>query len=278
MRRTSHGFTLIELLVVVAILVALAGLVLPKLDGVVLKSNRGIAANNISGVDRYIQTYRVLHNVYPNFYDSLLDTSGALPSVLNDELTGAGAIAIHTKLKTATGLTTGDDSNLASLARVGITDVFDWDGGTDSPSGHFTDGPHTLSGSRNYATLNVTPITDPLDSNRLVLNSTPGTDDGDAREIYEYLYPQSNPSRHQIAGSKLIVMGFGRNNSAIGEVMNNAPLYPNSDPTTKYCHYLVVFEARADHNRAIFKCALGSDGDLMQGEIDEYFSQGNADN
>jgi len=275
MRRTSHGFTLIELLVVVAILVALAGLVLPKLDGVVLKSNRGIAANNISGVDRYLQTYRVLHNVYPNYFDSLLDTSGtALAPVLNEELTGQSTPVIHTKLKSVTGLTdNGGDGNLASLARVGITQVYDWDGGTVSPSGTFNTGPVSLSTSRNYATLNVNTVADPNDASKLV---SAGTGDGDAEEIYEFLYPVSDPARHQKAGTALIVMGFGRHNSAIGEVLNNAPLYPNSDPTTKYCHYLVVFEARADHNRAIFRCALGSDGDMLQSEVDEYFSQGNA--
>lgn len=275
MRRTSHGFTLIELLVVVAILVALAGLILPKLDGVVLKSNRGIGANTISGVDRYVQTYRVLHNAYPDYYDSLLGVGATgLATCLNDELTGVGGI--HTKLRFASGLTTGGDSNLASLARVGITHVCDWNGETDSPSGEFKTVRDLASGTRAYATLNVTTLPSAI-AGRVELDPVESpTNDGDAGDIYKFIYPQgTDPARLQRDDAVLLVVGFGRNNTAIGDVVNNAPLYPNSDPRTKYCHYLLVFEVKGDHDRAIFKCALGSDGDLMQGEIDEYFSQGN---
>ena len=44
-RCTAAGFTLIELVVVVAILVTLAGLVLPGLDAFKLKANKGVAAS-----------------------------------------------------------------------------------------------------------------------------------------------------------------------------------------------------------------------------------------
>src|SRR5690349_3585044 len=93
----SRGFTLIELLVVVAILVILAGTVLPKLDRVQLKANKGVAGNNAAGVSRYIQTYRIMHNVYPNHFDSLLtgpsgtlwSTSSGLGPELEPQTTGA---------------------------------------------------------------------------------------------------------------------------------------------------------------------------------------------
>src|SRR5262245_66218054 len=108
--RASAGFTLIEVLVVVAILVILAGFILPKLDRAQLKANKGVAAANMGGVSRYIQTYRVMHNFYPDRWDSLL----------SDEAT-AGTFVL--KVPGAPGGAAGLDPQLVGGPQIGRAHV-----------------------------------------------------------------------------------------------------------------------------------------------------------
>src|SRR5262245_33339820 len=132
-KRGQKGFTLIEMLVVVAILVILAGFILPKLDRVQLKANKGVAAANMSGVSRYIQTYRILHNVYPDRWDSLLDGTALKQATLNPPAPGIdpqltnGWTDLAVEPHKLTTMTIPGDGALRSLTRMGITTVLDWD-------------------------------------------------------------------------------------------------------------------------------------------------------
>src|SRR5262245_4217300 len=136
--RAARGFTLVEMLVVVAIMVILSGFVLAKLDKAQLKSNKGVAAANMGGVSRYIQTYRVMHNVYPDSWDSLTDGTalvapgapGGAPGI-DPQLTGGPPAESPTKL----AVTTLSDDEVRSLTRVNIATLQDWDPGVGSLPG-----------------------------------------------------------------------------------------------------------------------------------------------
>ena len=64
-RRTRQGFTLMEMLVVLAILVLLAGMVLPKVLGSSKKANIQAAEVQIRGLKAALDRYALDTNVYP---------------------------------------------------------------------------------------------------------------------------------------------------------------------------------------------------------------------
>jgi prepilin-type N-terminal cleavage/methylation domain-containing protein len=269
--RRNAGFTLIEMLVVVAILVILAGTVLPKLDRVQLKQNKGVAANTAAGVSRYVQTYRIMHNVYPDRWDSLLDGSGNLwtasvtPSPLpqlDPQLTGS-LPGGPTKLKTTTLVENATTHEVRSLARMGIVNLLDLDGAsTDIPGNRFTQ-TRTLANAAKVAILNW--------------DSVAGTGDDDAKALIDHIYPENKTSGGTSgavpSGKKLVVFGFGPTNQAIGDVLQECPFYSNTDPTTYYHRYLAIFEVSSGGSRAELKAVVGADADRIDEEINDYFEK-----
>jgi len=258
----KRGFTLIELLVVVALLVILAGTILPKLDRVQLKANKGVAANNAGGVSRYIQTYRVMHNLYPDRWDSLLTGAGALwadsanPTTvpqLEPQLTGA-LPGSPTKLTTLT-LTT--DEQLRSLSRMGISTVLDLDGASTAIPGNRFAQVRTLAINDKVATINGA--------------------DGDGAAIIDQIYPENRLSTGTPgtipAGKNLVVFGFGPGNAAIGDIVQECPFYSNTDPALYYHRFLAVFEISDGGSRAELKAVLGADGDRIEEEINDYYEK-----
>ena len=268
-RRAVPGFTLIELLVVVGILVALAGALLPKLDRIDQKTNKGIAANNMTGTSRYIQTYRILHNVYPDVWDSLVvKTSGALAQA--PTINGPG-LEPQTTGGTADGnLSSGPHKLIAgtlasgmarSLNRMNIGTVMDWDatganlsGGGGAPTDLFNTQRALVDGGA-VATLNPA--------------------DGDALDIINQIYPANKlaggTSGAVPAGKQLIVFGFGPLNQCIGDVIQDCPAYSNTDSSKFYTRFLAVFEARNDGSRAELKLVVGADGDLTRDEMNDFY-------
>jgi general secretion pathway protein G len=65
------GFTLIELMIVVIIIVALAGMVLPRLIPAGDASKRGIAKGDIASITTALKLYRLYNNRYPTTEEGL---------------------------------------------------------------------------------------------------------------------------------------------------------------------------------------------------------------
>jgi prepilin-type N-terminal cleavage/methylation domain-containing protein len=73
--RSRHGMTLIELVVVMVILVALAGVAVTVLPGILTQAHTATCATNISATSTAILTYQGLNSSYPNNWDALSDGS-----------------------------------------------------------------------------------------------------------------------------------------------------------------------------------------------------------
>lgn len=77
-KRNNDGFTLLELLVVVAILAAIAGTATIALKDTDARASAAAHVTMMDELNKGIATFRVLQrNVYPNRFDSLMQTSTA---------------------------------------------------------------------------------------------------------------------------------------------------------------------------------------------------------
>ncbi len=76
MRKTS-GFTLVELTVVLLILVALAGILIPKVTGYVERSHASSSSSNLGEINKFVQLHEVkyLGDGYGSRFDSLLNAA-----------------------------------------------------------------------------------------------------------------------------------------------------------------------------------------------------------
>lgn len=253
MRRLARGFTLIELVVVVAVLAILAGLVLPKLDIFKLKSNKAVAAANIAGVNRFVESFRTQRDVYPDVWDSLIDDAAQtnLYPHLDPQLVGpvvSGIPASPTKLTTTT---IASQNELRSLTRMGITSMlYHVAGGFE---GNSATNAHTLAVGDTVATINAA--------------------DPDGAAIISELYPSTGAVP---AGRKLVVFGLGpRNqlcdNSDLSATLHAAPFYANTDQLKYYNRFLVIFEVSTGGSRAKFLASMGADADRLTEEIQDFY-------
>ena len=248
-----RGFTLIELVVVIAVLAILSTLVLPKLDLFKLKAGKAVAAADMADVTRYVEGYRISKDLFPNNWDSLLDSVATtqLYAHLHPNLLGPAASGIPGSPQKLMLATIGTDLELRSLNSVGITAVHDHDIGMAYPSDSAANtGVRTLHVGDSYATLNAL---DPA-----------------AQETLANLYPQTGgvvPS-----GKTVAILGLGPSNGIVGSQLHDAPTYPNADHVTIYCRFLCAFEISADGKEARLLGTLGADGDPLEGEIADYYT------
>jgi hypothetical protein len=249
---------------VLAILVILAGLVVGKLDLLDMKANKGVAASNIVGVARYIQMYRINTTTYPDGWDSLLSgTALWAPGApggaagLDPQLTGGPPTGSPVKLTTTTLTEDATTHHIRSLARLGITTVYDLDATSgDVPGSRFTVA-RTLADGATVATINVA--------------------DGDGLNIVRNIYPASPPVTGVPAGKKLVVVGLGPLNKLIGNtnqaLLMDAPFYANTNQAQYYNRFLAVFEISDSGSRAKLVAVLGADGDRSSEEIADFYEQ-----
>jgi type II secretory pathway pseudopilin PulG len=109
------GLTLLELVVVMAILVALAGLLIPLMPGLFSKASTAAGATNLDEINKAVQLYATQHNdLYPNNLDSIVLTSGNLASYVPPGLSGPWF---------SQGNSTTLSADLSSLSIAGISKV-----------------------------------------------------------------------------------------------------------------------------------------------------------
>jgi prepilin-type N-terminal cleavage/methylation domain-containing protein len=115
-RRTNNkGLTLIELLVVLVILIALAGILIPQLPGMLTRTHAAAGGTNINEVNKRIQEFEQIYFKQPANLDNLVTGGGALHTFLpNDGTDVAGGELDVVAL---------DAGTAAALTRVGINTV-----------------------------------------------------------------------------------------------------------------------------------------------------------
>ena len=122
--RSRHGMTLIELVVVMVILIALAGVAVTVLPGILTQAHTATCATNIAATSTAIETYQGLNSSYPNNWDALSDGSNMITyfaggSALPAKFGGPGS-------NQAGGQLTGSSlsaAEVSALANAGIVTV-----------------------------------------------------------------------------------------------------------------------------------------------------------
>lgn len=116
-RAARRGLTLLELIVVLTILVAIGGIVLNIIPNMLGRSHMAACATNIPELAKSIEQYMSLRGSYPDKFDSLRDSSGALVTYLPSMTSGS---FINNALVTTPTLTAGD---VTALSAAGIKNV-----------------------------------------------------------------------------------------------------------------------------------------------------------
>lgn len=237
-----RGLTLIELVVVIAILAVLAMIVVPKLDGLQNNANHAAAANSVSDLGRYIQTYRTTKQRFPDGWDSLASgTSLWQVADLGAKTKGLHPTAFASGGKFAEYKLTGAD--VAGLKAVGITTLYKANTTLTSkrPGDMFTDGTaNNIASDAAVAKVISTSIIDHVYRANLKTGGTSGAVPSDRT---------------------LIALGFGPQNELVGSLMLEAPSYANVDSSLIYNRHLALFEVGG--SKALFKGVVAADGDLL---------------
>jgi prepilin-type N-terminal cleavage/methylation domain-containing protein len=133
-RRSRKGFTLIELIVVLFILVGLAALIIPTVNGLVGRTTASTSASSIGNVANAIQRYEAQFMQYPDNFDSMktnlttgadLDTLDAalITATENVTLTAPTRVPLTAAGITSVGLHTDGDGSYVLAAPTALTNT-----------------------------------------------------------------------------------------------------------------------------------------------------------
>jgi prepilin-type N-terminal cleavage/methylation domain-containing protein len=236
-----RAFTLIELVVVLIIVAALAGLLIPQVGMLGRSSDMAVSAKSQQDVAQNIQLFFALQKRYPQGMDSLLDTTGIVyaPNGNGDTqtrglpATSANGINMHLALVPAT-LDNAAGSYLRSFTRSGFDWVYD----------HNLDALHA-----NDSTLGQPPrVFAGTGANALVAElispNSGGTATGSSTQLLSLLAP--NGLR---PGERIVALGFGQRNSALGITALSAPVYAGN-AGSYYGYYVAFFKIYPNGERA----------------------------
>ncbi len=266
--RQRIGFTLIELVVVLIIIAALAGLAIPLVSMLTRSTNMATSAANQQEIANNIELYFTLQKRFPQGMDSLITTGGtdiykAVPSDANTQTiglpyAGADGTRLEDQLQVTTLTNATGAEFLRSFTRCGFDYVFDHDTAVLNSNNSATS-QRTLTGTVNIA--EVIPWNGILPA---PMGATAGS-------LSAKLMPGGVP-----ATSKLVALGFGPKNLAIGKTVMNAPIYPGGDGKY-YGRFIAVFQVYATGERATLVGVIdpyGRTSDYTQQQFNESLPNG----
>ncbi len=258
LNRSRKGFTILELVVVLAILVVLAGLVVSQLDGIVDRSHSATSADTLAEITKHLQTYRALHNGYPDGNDTLVDaTTGALYAKVSPSL-----LAPATLLNAPATLAPAQEQLLKA---AGLNHVVTHDSTVAFPSDSGTVSQHVVahdgsSGGVKFVTINVGTTASPTDGRNLL---------GGAFGI-----GINNDTTADVNLYDFIVLGVGPKSWMVGQVLASAPVMGVEDAGRYYARPLVVFAVPKSGTGSVkFLGTLASNGTTLNGSLASYYSQ-----
>jgi prepilin-type N-terminal cleavage/methylation domain-containing protein len=237
-RRSQRAFTLIELLVVIIIIAALAALIVPNVGSLGRSTDMAVSAKTQADIANQMNQFFVLQKRFPQGMDSLLDTTGAIyaadttnPDTQTRGLPYAGAdgTRLQAQLVAAALANATGAEYMRSLTRAGFDWVYDHDTAalnSNISNTTFRGLVADANGTGNAAptTINVAEVT----GAPLIAKLVPGG---------------------LKTGQRIVALGFGQKNTAIGKTSTTCPLYPGSDKTY-YGRYVAYFMVYASGERA----------------------------
>jgi type II secretory pathway pseudopilin PulG len=245
------GLTLIELIAVLAILIALAGLLLPRLNDYLGAAHGASSATNISEAMKFTETFKARKSRYPNAWDGLVQTGGTSTVYVRLPIAGQSYIGVGP-------YTAGE---VASLASSGVTQVWEHlatvPTGTSATEGYAAAAPVTIGTSAGRVTLTAAKVSDALGFQ--VVNK--------ANAKFGFT---TNPGDH----TTFVVYGLGSGNELIGDTMADAPLHyddKNGDPTATYQRFLAVFAVDNTGAEAAYLVGfIGPDGESIRDHLKDF--------
>ena len=214
--KARRGFTLIELIVVLMILVGLAGMVIPAVTDMVVRTHTATGSGNIAEVSNAVARYEAQYMSYPNNLDSLKNTlAGATVGDFN------GLTAELTGNCTALTLTAG---HVAALDAAGITTL----------------ALHTDASPTVDATFQATTPSAALAANDVLLSITDGA---------------AETSLGLNTAGTYVLLGVGNRSEAIGRTMTDAPVHfaesGAENPAAFYNRFLAVFDVSGERAKLV---------------------------
>lgn len=219
-RRCVHrrrGLSLLELLVVLTILIALGGIVVSTLPGVLSRTQVATAAANVPEIDSTIRRTAMLQQgQIGNRFDSLVSGSASIDGGVPAYLGGASSFETATLAP----------AEVQALAKIGITELVPASPDTDNAT---------------YGSHNQLPV--PISDNSRVCVLNPDLAVTMLRSDWNF---DAEPN------AKYMIVGLGEQSSLVGggagAAFLEAPVHfsdaRDEDPKTMYSRYLLVIELR----------------------------------
>lgn len=230
--RHRKGFTLIELLVVIVIIAALAALIVPNVGMFGRSTDMAVSAKSQSDVANNIQQFFVTQKRYPQGLDSLLDTTGAVyasDTTNGDTQTrglpysGSQGTRLQAQLTPAVLTNATNSEYLRSFTRAGFDWVYDHD---------------TAVINSNLSNTTFRPLIADANGTGNTAPTTVTVAEVTGSTMINQLVPRGLRN-----GQRVIALGFGQRNSAIGVTTTTTPLYPGADKTYygRYIAYFMIY-------------------------------------
>jgi prepilin-type N-terminal cleavage/methylation domain-containing protein len=277
-----RGLTLIELVVVIAILAALAGLVIPRLDFLKNQADASASAATTADLFTQLQVHRSATNEYPAM-DTLIDETGAAYSKLYSQ--GGAPLTVWTVDGPQSGASWYRSLLQAGL-KIGVTMSSTASNASNAGSGNLVDLINeSAAGTLKLATVN-TSITSPSSYIPTLLSTlypggvtmVPGNSgsDGISGNSDDVATTYTQTAAGQVPSSqKLVAFGIGPKNTMTGKTMAGTPLQSDTDdPASVYCRYIAVFAVFNDGRPAQLKAVVDHRFKMVDKNLEAYRQAG----
>lgn len=267
----GSGFTLIELVMVLVILTALASLVVPLVDYIRRTSDKSSASFAMKQVVENLGMFRTINGAYPAKLDSLTEGTGTADSttVLSTlMMTGKGIVTTLTadelnRIDDMFGTVMQHDITAGYRDFQGNTGVNEVAAGTTQQSFFVVTDPDIIDSiypgaSTNPATVHPNMAETPAGSGLIALGHGPSPDGG--------------ATEGDMQTARLICLGVGPANEAVGKTMQAAPAYAAVNGMESYNRFIAMFAVYDGYTvtkRPQLKGALDSTGDFLDQELIE---------